>query len=149
MLHGQYYYSLNNGNVIVHYVDIDTEEEFTEYQETLLGKIGTDYLPNMVAFKGYSDNLNWLTTIGIYHYDVNTNLRPSQYGVVLVLRNNNGTQFDGASWIFQIAFSTDVRHIYYRASINATTNQADTAWSEWASIVFGSISGTTVSLSDH
>lgn len=85
---------------------------------------------NYLKWRGYSSNLDWSLSNGIYFYLLGTTSRPSDYGVCLVLNNGNDS-YNGSTWIFQLAFSTYGGNIYFRRSINAT-NGGD--FSNWIAI---------------
>ena len=98
-----YYYSINNGTVIVHYVDKDTEEELMDYQDTLIGKIDSSYETVQKDIPHYTFDSSTENTTGeytaetidvTYYYNKNT----GHVTVYYVDKNNNEIILDTAEF---------------------------------------------------
>ena len=73
-------------------------------------------------------DFNTTTNSGIYYWTTDASNRPTDYGVLLVNKYDNGSSTTGL-WINQIAYGTNNK-IYFRQNINSGN------WTEWKAVAF-------------
>ena len=84
-------------------------------------------------------DFNATTDSGIYYWVTDAANRPSDYGVLLVNKYDDGS--GGTIWVNQIAYGTNNK-IYFRQNINSGN------WTEWKAVAFeGEVNATTKSVS--
>ena len=74
-------------------------------------------------------DFNTTTNSGIYYWVTDAANRPTDYGVLLVNKYDNGGANATGLWVNQIAYGTNNK-IYFRQNINST------GWTEWKAVVF-------------
>ncbi len=83
-------------------------------------------LANIFSAENKVTDFNTTTNSGIYYWITDAANRPTNYGVLLVNKRDDG----GSSiWINQIAYGTDNK-IYFRQNINSGN------WTEWKAVAF-------------
>ena len=80
-------------------------------------------------------DFNTTTNSGIYYWLTDAANRPTDYGVLLVNKYDNGSE---SNWINQVSYGTNNK-IYFRQNINSA------GWTEWKAIAFeGGVNDTTI-----
>lgn len=87
-------------------------------------------LSNIFLAENFVEDFNTAIEPGVYYWTTNTANRPNNYGVLLVNRSK-----DTSDWINQIAYSTSDK-IYFRQKIN------DNEWRAWQTIAYEDITKT-------
>ena len=83
-------------------------------------------------------DFNTTTNSGIYYWVTDAANRPSDYGVLLVNKYDNGGDGTTGLWVNQVAYGTNNK-IYFRQNINSGN------WTEWKAVAFeGQINADTV-----
>ena len=81
-------------------------------------------------------DFNTTTNSGIYYWTTDAANKPSDYGVLLVNKYDNGGDGTTGLWVNQIAYGTNNK-IYFRQNINSGN------WTEWKAVAFeGQINAT-------
>ena len=87
-------------------------------------------LSNIFLAENYVEDFNTATEPGVYYWTENSQNRPNNYGVLLVNRLTNTSD-----WINQVAYSTSGK-IYFRQKVN------DNEWRAWQTIAYEDITKT-------
>ena len=87
-------------------------------------------LSNIFLAENYIEDFNTATEPGVYYWGEQTANRPNNYGVLLVNRLTNTSD-----WINQVAYSTSGK-IYFRQKVN------DNEWRAWRTIAYEDIAKT-------
>lgn len=87
-------------------------------------------LSKIFSAENYVEDFNTAIAPGVYYWTTNTANRPNNYGVLLVNRSK-----DTSDWINQIAYSTSDK-IYFRQKIN------DLKWTGWRTIAYEDVTRT-------
>lgn len=88
-------------------------------------------LSNVFSAENFVEDFNAATEPGVYYWTANSQNRPNNYGVLLVNRYH-----EGSDWINQIAYSTSDK-IYFRQKINDNGE-----WTAWQTIAYEDITKT-------
>ena len=95
-------------------------------------------LSDIFSAENLVTDFNTTTDSGIYYWVTDAANRPTDYGVLLVNKYDNGS---GGLWVNQIAYGTNNK-IYFRQNINSGD------WTEWKAVAFeGEGEGKTITKS--
>ena len=87
-------------------------------------------LSNIFSAENFVEDFNTATEPGVYYWTTNAANRPNNYGVLLVNRYH-----EGSDWINQVAYSTSDK-IYFRQKVN------NNEWRDWQTIAYEDITKT-------